>query len=165
MAREGLLRVVKIMFALLALAFLFILFRSLSGPPRVTNPATAFDNVQIGETALRRLGNERVWATRLSASQRSQALELSAFVHDPMSGCGATVVVCAVSVKTERAGIEIMFSAKVPPQLPNQLPWFGGFVDPNSGAVYDRLGRAYRLPTQPVFPPLQVFMTVSDNYL
>ena len=163
MPREVLLRIVKTMFAVLLLAFLFVLFRSLSGPSRLTAPETAFDDVEVGETALRRIGSERVWATRLSALHRSQALELSAFVHDPASGCLPTVVVCGLSAKTERAGIEIIFSAEPPPQVPSTLPWLGGFVDPSSGKVYDRLGRAYRLPGQPTYPALAVAITLNGD--
>lgn len=142
--RDVLIRAVKGMFAILALAFLFVLLRSLSGPSVISDPAAAFDDVQIGQTALRRYQGQRVWATRLSKPQRQQAKELDAVVQDPNLGCPASVTICALSAKTARDGIELMFSQAAPPTLKSGLPWFGGFVDPSSGAVYDRLGRWYK---------------------
>ena len=143
MQRETLLKVVQWMFLALGLAFLFVLFRSLSGPPLTIDTGHPFDDVETGETAMRRIDGERVWATRLSALQRSQAVELASVVADPNSGCKPIVAVCALHAKTQQAGIEIVFSLTTPPQLPASTPWYGGFIDPSSGAVYDRLGRAY----------------------
>ena len=46
--------------------------------------------------------------------------------------------------RQERSGIEIVFSLDHPIQLASGVQWYGGFVDPTNGAVYDRLGRAYK---------------------
>lgn len=164
MRRETLLKVVQWMFLALGLAFLFVLFRSLSGPPLTIDTGHPFDDVETGETALRRIDGDRVWVTRLSALQRSQAVELATVVADPNSGCKAIVVVCALHTNTQQAGIEIAFSVKAPPQLPATTPWYGGFIDPTSGAVYDRLGRAYRLPGNTVTTALPVATATLDSF-
>lgn len=135
---------VKAMFAALALAFVLVLLRSLSGPSSVSNPAAVFDDVQTNQTALRRYQGQRVWATRLGALQRNQLKQLDAVVSDPNAGCELSVTICAVKASTARDGIEIIFSDARPPQLDSNVPWFGGLVDPTNGAVYDRLGRLYR---------------------
>jgi len=141
--RDALTKLVKGMFTLLILAFLYVLFRSLSGPSILEESNTVFDDVQDGQTVLRRVNGTRVWATRLSASQRSEFAELSSFVYDPDSGCEVSTIICAVLAKTPRDGVEIVFTEPEPAQLVSGTPWFGGFVDPSTGVVYDRLGRAY----------------------
>lgn len=139
-----LLNIVKAMFTMLALAFLFVLFSSLSGPRVTTSPLAAFDDVMVGQTALRRYSGERVWVTRLSASQRQNAEQLLPFVVDPSAGCSPETGLCVVTAATDRSGIEIVYSDSPPAQLSAKIPWHGGFVDPTNGHVYDRLGRAYR---------------------
>lgn len=129
----------------LILGFLFILFRSLSGPSITRSDAqSAFDNVVTGQTALRRSGQQRFWATRLSGAQRAQAKELSNWVIDSSAGCTVDQVLCIVHAESLRAGIDLVYSAKAPVQLPRKAPWFGGFVDPSSGAAFDFMGRAYK---------------------
>ncbi|GHA19633.1 hypothetical protein GCM10008090_31660 [Arenicella chitinivorans] len=162
MPRETLLKLVQWMFLMLGLAFLFVLFRSLSGPPLTVDTGHPFDDVETGETALRRINGDRVWATRLSALQRSQAIELANVVMDPNSGCKAVVAVCALHAETQQNGIEIAFSLKAPPQLSRQTPWYGGFIDPTTGAVYDRLGRAYRLNDNTAPNALPIATTIMD---
>ena len=63
---------------------------------------------------------------------------------NPDSGCALDVEICAVLAKTERSGIDIVFSIEHPVQLASGIKWYGGFVDPSNGSVYDRLGRAYK---------------------
>ena len=125
-------------------AFVFVLFRSLDGPSLTSQPKVAFDDVQIGETAMRRVHNTRVWVTRLSPILRNQLAELDELVVNPSSGCALNVDVCPLLASTERSGIEIVFSLDHPIQLASGVQWYGGFVDPTNGAVYDRLGRAYK---------------------
>ncbi len=136
-------RIIRAMLSVLAIAFLFILFRSLGGPPLASSSNTAFDNVVIGQTALRRLGRQRVWVTRLSASQVRQADELSSFVIDPQSGCAPSTSLCVIAAQSSRPGIEIVYSHTIPDKLASNIPWYGGYVDPVSGGIFDVLGRAY----------------------
>ena len=41
------------------------------------------------------------------------------------------------------AGLDLSYTLKAPPQIPEEVPWEGGFVDPSSGSVFDLLGRSY----------------------
>lgn len=135
---------IRAMSALFVLAFVFVLFRSLSGPSLTSSSGATFDNVVIGQTALRRLAKERVWVTRLSPSQARQAGELNTLVVDALAGCRPRAVLCVLSAKSSRNGIDLVYVATPPAQLPSGLLWYGGFVDPATGGVFDFLGRAYK---------------------
>lgn len=137
-------RLIRGMLALLALSFVFILFRSLSGPSLTSNSGGVFDNVVIGQTALRRLGRQRIWVTRLSKSQIRQVSELNALVVDAQAGCKPSLTLCAIAAESSRIGIDLVYVASAPAQLPAGLAWHGGFVDPASGGVFDFMGRAYK---------------------
>jgi len=138
-------RAIRAMLLLLLLGFLFVLFRSLSGPSTTSsNAASVFDNVVTGQTALRRLGSQRLWVTRLSDAQRRQAKELSWWLVDAQQGCALDQALCIVYAESLRSGIDLVYSAKAPAQLPQKAPWFGGFVDPSTGGVFDLMGRAYK---------------------
>ena len=137
-------KLIKAMLIVLVLAFVLVLFRSLSGPS-LTSPSNAtFDNVVIGQTAIRRLGRDRVWVTRLSQSHARQAQDLDALVVNPAAGCDPSRVLCVISADSSRSGIDIVYLNEVPAQLPTGIAWHGGFVDPANGMVFDFLGRAYR---------------------
>ena len=142
--RELLGNTIRSMLVIALFAFVFVLFRSLSGPSLTSQSEVAFDDVQIGETAMRRALGARVWVTRLSPAQRSQLAELSELVVNPNSGCALQSEVCVLSATTQRDGIDVVFSIAHPIQLASDIKWYGGFVDPTNGAVYDRLGRAYK---------------------
>jgi len=137
-------RLIRAMLALLGFAFLFVLFRSVSGPSLTSSPSNAFDNVVIGQTALRRSGGQRVWVTRLSEAQKRQVIKLNAFVVDRQSGCTVSNVLCLIKSESSRSGIDLVYSSSAPEQLPEDAAWFGGFVDPASGGVFDFMGRAYK---------------------
>ncbi len=137
-------KLIKGMLIILVLAFILVLFRSLSGPSLTSPSKATFDNVVVGQTALRRLGSKRVWITRLSQSHVRQALELDASVVNSDAGCDPSRVLCVISANSSRSGIDIVYLNEVPAQLPTGITWYGGFVDPASGAVFDFLGRAYK---------------------
>ena len=135
---------IKSMFIFVAFAFVFVLFRSLSGAPLTGSTLESFDDVVISQTALRRDNGERVWVTRLSDRQRQQAKQLELLVKDSGAGCNPQVIICVIRASTSRSGIELAFAESFPAQLNGGILWFGGFVDPTTGAVFDRLGRAYK---------------------
>lgn len=137
-------RIIRAMLTLLVLAFLYILFRSLSGPSLSSNTGGVFDNVVIGQTALRRISAQRVWVTRLSKSQVRERAQLDEFVIDATSGCKPEGTLCVVAAESSRSGIDIVYTSTAPAQLPRGLPWYGGFVDPVSGGVFDLFGRALK---------------------
>ena len=126
-------------------AFLFyVLLSSLSGPSNIGNTVTLYDDVMIGQTAKRRDGSERVWVTRLSKSQLSHATELDDFVVAPTAGCSRNQVLCVILANTDSPGIDVVYSATSPNGFPAGVPWYGGFVDPSTGEVFDLFGRAYQ---------------------
>lgn len=131
------------MFLFLALGFAYVLISSIGGPSNFSNPKELFDDVAIGQTAARRVGSDRVWVTRLSALTKTQANTVSSHTVDQEAGCDVNGELCVVLAATARSGIDIIYSEKAPIQLPPNVPWFGGFVDPSTGEVFDLLGRAY----------------------
>lgn len=136
---------IRAMLLALVLGFLFVLFRSLGGPSNTSsNAQSVFDNVVAGQTALRRQGKQRFWATRLSEPQRAQAKKLSEWLVDANTGCAIEQVLCIVHAESQRVGIDLVYALKAPNQLPQKAPWFGGFVDPSTGGVFDFMGRAYK---------------------
>lgn len=142
--RKVLGQLIRGMLILFVMAFVFVLLRSLGGPSLAKNPNGKFDNVVIGQTAIRRSGQQRVWVTRLSKSQMRQAKQLDGLVVDPNVGCKPSFAVCVLAARSQRSGIDIVYLATAPTQLPTGVDWYGGFVDPATGGVFDFLGRAYK---------------------
>lgn len=137
-------RIIRAMLISLGLAFVFVLFRSLGGPSITSSSGDVFDNVVIGQTTLRRLDSRRLWVTRLSKSQVRQASQLAPLLVDAHSGCIPTATLCVLSAESSRSGIDLVYSEQAPAQLPAKFLWYGGFVDPTTGGVFDFMGRAYK---------------------
>lgn len=55
--------------------------------------------------------------------------------------------------QTVRPGVVVQYTRGRPAGLDDEVPWFGGFVDPASGALFDVAGRRYRATSG---RPLQV---------
>jgi len=144
MSKELLIRLVRAMFLILVLAFAFILLRSLGGPSLTTSVSSPFDDVEIGETTIRRYQGQRVWVTRFSSQLRRELKSVDEVVINPHSGCKPSKSLCAVLALTDVDGIEIRYSLARPAAIKSSVAWVGGFVNPNSGAAYDLLGRAYQ---------------------
>ena len=148
LSKELLQKLVKTMFCGLFLVVAYILLRSLGGPSRITSTAdtsnkSLYDDVVIGQTAARRQGSTRVWVTRLSEAHKRQARDLNQYLVDPDAGCAIDADLCVIEAKTDRSGIDITFTAVAPRSVTSDIPWFGGYVDPTTGEIFDRLGRAY----------------------
>lgn len=144
MPRLVLFRTVICLFAVLALAFMVVLFISLgtnnSPTQDPSNYSDQFHDIKTGVTGKRRLGKHAVWVTRLSEEQR---LQLGAMAKQVVNLDGCQMSLCILNAHTERQGIDLIFSRERPPQVAVGTPWLGGFVNPTNGAVYDLLGRAY----------------------
>lgn len=145
--RKNLTRIVILLCAVVLFSFASIL---LNGTIFFVSPSvekksvhSSFDDLIIGETKLRRVGKRVVWVTLLSAMQKSNMQQLTAGLVDHNEGCDLSQVYCVLLADTKQSGISLRYTAAAPPQLPNTVPWFGGFVNPTNGAVYDLLGRAY----------------------
>lgn len=142
--RHGLSFAIKLMLSVAFLGCLYVFVCGISGPSE-TFVQAEFGDVLIGQTAPRRLGRQAVWVTRLSEEQRDEAQQLQGWLSEPETGCQPSVELCILNRPGQRNGIDTVFSDQKPDQLPADVPWFGGFVDPATGAVFDRLGRAYQV--------------------
>lgn len=146
MRRQVLVRLVKGMFTLLGLAFIYVLFRGLGGIGGDPRPAPAdFSNIAPGQTVAARVGGQTVWLSRLTERQKLELLQLEPYLVSTTVGCDRAQEYCLLSASGLRDGIQLSYSKQAPPQLPYQAAWYGGFVDPSSGAIFDLLGRPYRL--------------------
>ena len=145
---ERLASLIKLMFLVLTVGFAYVLIRSLgvstsSEPGGFAKTENLFADVATGQTVARRVGSDRVWVTRLNSSQRTQAESLNYYMQEAEAGCSIADDLCVVLAATGRSGIDIIFTQQAPAQLNSNIPWFGGFVDPTTGEVFDRLGRVY----------------------
>ena len=133
------------MFALIGLAFIYVLLRSLS--PDAGSKTTIVDNLSPGQTAMRRLDGRRVWISHLSAQQKKVLNSMPENMVTVASGCQLPASYCIIDAASERAGIELVYSKPRPSVMLKSKIWVGGFIDPDSGAIYDLLGRAYKRDT------------------
>jgi hypothetical protein len=139
-------RLVVLLFIALAGAFIVVLFSSLvSAPTASSDPQSIlrFADIQKGATGKRRIDGIPVWVSHLSSKQIDDLTRIKADVVDD-GGCQRKQY-CIIDARTKQQGIDLSFTAQRPPQVPDTTAWLGGFVNPLNGAVYDLLGRAYRL--------------------
>ena len=157
MNRQRLGSLVRALWILLIFAFLAVLFASLdvriegskstASNANDSAPEDLFSDVFAGQTKMRRYQGTRVWVTRLTKQQIKLLSDLSVWVKDPSAGCAVEQSVCVLEARSQRDGVDIVYSATEPSTLPAQYPWHGGFVDPADGSHYDLLGRAYKRGT------------------
>jgi len=147
-------RVVKLLMSCFVLAFLYVLFRMATWTPAF-DLANEISEVTVGETKLVSLKGKRFWVTRFSQEQKQQMDKLKGLVHQD-TVCSESEF-CLVKIDTSRLGVIIRYTIDKPAQLVTPNPWFGGFVNPANGAVYDLKGRGY------VTNSLGVPMTISTE--
>jgi len=135
-------RAVKTLFLCFVFVFLFILFRFSTWSPYI-DLDTGTADLGSGEVKLIKLNGKRYWAVRLAPTQRAQLSSVASFTY-ATPYCDDVYPVCLMSVETERQGILIRQTTTKPSQLKRSEVWFGGFVNPANGAVYDLMGRGYR---------------------
>jgi len=141
---------VGVLFTSLFLAFGWIYFYGLTSNSGKTSTLedkeidALFQGVAVGRAVLKRFKNEPVWVLNLSSKQISQTQQLDQFVIDPGTGCELNKVYCILVATTNRDGVYLQYTLKEPPQLLVGTPWYGGFVDPASGQIYDLIGRSYQ---------------------
>ena len=117
--------------------------------------AQQFEGLLVGESQLRRVNKQIVWVTYLSDIQKNNLASLTDAQVQLNNACDDAHQYCILLAETDRSGIQLQYTNTSPPQLPIELPWYGGFVNPANGAVYDLLGRAYVF--QGTVEPLVVF--------
>lgn len=128
------------MFTILVLLFTFILFKGFSVSQSFDEQSNAFSKVAKGETQKIYVEKRWVWASRLNQQQQQTLQQRNS--NQQLNCCEPNL--CVVATATERAGIDLVFTQKRPPQLSDVESWVGGFVNPNSGVVYDLSGLAYQ---------------------
>ncbi len=145
MNRKQLKSLVSYMFAIVFIGFVYVLFSSLGSNTKVEAGVDRFSDIKLGQTVMRRVDGQRVWLTHFSNQQLKQTKLLEPFLINSESGCGVNIKLCAVLAAVSGNGLELSYSLLPPPQINGDDLWIGGFVDPTTGAVFDLLGRAYRL--------------------
>jgi hypothetical protein len=100
-----------------------------------------FSDIAESSTQLINFQGKRVWATRLSKKQRKNLNALSSIYQE--KACDIGLDVCLVDSETQRQGIIIRFLENRPATLKSDQEWFSGFINPDTGAVYDLIGRGY----------------------
>lgn len=139
--RQLLKRVTILCLLLMISVFLYVIFQGLLWSPNLSQEET-YDTLSVGETQLFRYQQQRYWVTKLSDEQREQLSQLTGFVQTT-GGCSISSFVCELDASSQRSGVLMQFVSQKPPQLHSNDLWFGGFVDPATGGVYDFLGRGY----------------------
>jgi len=139
--RHQLLRIIKIFILLLIAGFLFVLFKVGSWTP-ATNQLPDTSGLLQGQTAMFKVENKPYWVSRFSSQQLKKLATLKDHIHNG-TGCKLEQALCWVTANTNRQGVLIRYSKQKPSNVKANQPWYGGFVNPANGAVYDLLGRGY----------------------
>ena len=152
MSRRQLLSMtVASLLVIVLLSFVWVLFSSINVDEQgaysdVGKPKhKLFKELNEGQVLLRRYKGQAVWVLRLSSLQQIQVKELGAYVIERNSEyCHGESTFCVLTATTQRSGINTHYTQQAPAQLAVDTPWYGGFVDPTNGAIYDFLGRTYQ---------------------
>ncbi len=151
MNQQILITIIKLMFLVLVGGFVYILIKGAAQPDMHSRLVGSvelaaqpeFANIAPGETTLRRVNGAPTWVTRVDASLLAQMDEVP--TQPNTTACALQTGLCFLNARTSVSGILFTYTDTAPPQLASSIPWFGGYVDPNNGNVFDRLGRAYAL--------------------
>lgn len=138
-------RAIKLLLSCFILAFLYVLFKMATWSPQF-NLANELSAVLESDTRLVSLKGKRYWVTKLSKNQRKQMDDVDTYVHQ-VTVCDESDF-CLIDSSTLRQGVIIRFALEKPQQLNLEQEWFGGFINPANGAVYDLKGRGYLTNSQ-----------------
>ena len=148
--------------ALFVMVFLYGLF-SPAGPP--STAVIDFGGLAAGEAQLSGWSGRPVWVHHRNAAQ----LEAMALSSAHVRGAEGTVEprlrpqersllpqYGIFLAETRAPGIIVRYVAERPRGLPADVPWRGGFINPQSKEVFDLAGRPYRSASSPGAAPLAV---------
>lgn len=150
-----------------ALVFFFTIFLyglfSPAGPP--TTAIIDFGGLDAGEAQLLGWSGRPVWVHHRSPAQLEAMALTSSHVRDGAAAAEPRLRPRGRSLlpeygiflaETRSPGILVRFVKHRPRGLPGDVPWQGGYVDPQSGEVFDLAGRPYRSASSPAAAPLTV---------
>lgn len=134
------------MFSLLVLAFLYVLLvGTTKAPPsgQAGHTPQEYAKVTPGTSKLLRFDGQPAWVTHIDIELLGKLKSLENVISN--QGCSPTLGFCILSASTSTAGVLITFTEAAPAQIPADIQWVGGFVDPTNGNTYDQLGRPYKI--------------------
>lgn len=135
-------KLVKAMFIALIAVFIFILVQGAMFTGKGSSLTKALP--AIGTVSLNNKKGMYYWINHYSDAQLSVRTKLDKWVVDAIEGCPESQSFCALSAETGQQGVRIIYSEQSPPLMKSDTPWFGGYINPVNGAVYDLFGRAYK---------------------
>jgi len=79
-----------------------------------------------------------------SLKQEADALNTVVISSEKSQACKEGQSRCVLIASSKRVGINMHYTKKAPDRLGFDVLWYGGFIDPSTGVVYDFLGRVYQ---------------------
>ena len=138
-------RIVTIMFAVLFLAFFYVSFQVALSPRGYRVEPNDWQDIVPGTTQMVRLGRDYILVVRYAAWEAEQFNAPTDFVVSGAGSCrSAKHKACEFLANAGGSVVVIRYVDQKPATLPRNVPWFGGFVDPATGALHDRFGRQYK---------------------
>ena len=139
--KTKLIKLVTGLFLCLIIVFIYVGFKMATWSPNQSK-SNSKQLVLEGETKLIVKDGNHFWLTRLSSQQRQDMISISDQVFSK-SGCSIETDVCQITAQSQHSAVLIVYVSTKPAQLSVDQLWFGGYVNPVDGAVYDLLGRGY----------------------
>ena len=154
LTRRSVLRaLVKAGVSIVLVAFAAVFVRGLLSPGEDSGDVIELATIAAGSARLESWNGTPVWVVNRSDEQLGALGALSGYVAKAAPADASPVTNPQRSLKrrygiylaeTRRPGILVQYTRERPGSLGARTPWFGGFVDPSSGAAFDVAGRPYR---------------------
>jgi ubiquinol-cytochrome c reductase iron-sulfur subunit len=134
-------------------AFAAVFVRGLLAPGGNDGDVIELSGMAPGSARLESWDGRPVWVVNRSDEQLEALAAVSEYVTKGATNDPSPVANPLRSLKrrygiyladTRRPGILVQYTLERPGSLGIGTPWFGGFVDPASGAAFDIAGRPYR---------------------
>ena len=137
-------RIVVIMFAVLFLAFFYISFQVAVSPRGYRVEPNNWQDIVPGTAQMVRRGRDYIWVVRYASWEAEQFNTLNDFVVSGAGSCRPASHQACEFLANAGGSLIIRYVDQKPAALARDVPWFGGFVDPPTGALHDRFGRQYK---------------------
>jgi hypothetical protein len=122
-------------------------------------------SIAAGESQLQRLNNRSVWVVRFHEESDAARTDQEAYIAKASSTPCLTSVneYCYLDARGIRSGIVVRYVSERPDQVPSSAAWYGGFVDPSNGAIYDRHGRGFKVNPEGSVPFLEPLVPMGQE--